>query len=93
MTDMIEKMARAMCDAQGEVWEYTPEEPNKNTPLYSDSLRAMYLAHAKAALSALEEPSEAMVEAGNMSLTWGIVPDDELRAAFSAMIKAAKEEE
>jgi hypothetical protein len=99
MTDMIEKMARAMCDAQGDIWEYTVDEPNKNTPLYSDSLREMYLAHAKAALSALEDPSEEMVGAVQEA-EWPDIPSEthremlrkRLRSQWSAMIQAAKAE-
>jgi hypothetical protein len=83
MTDMIEKMARAIAEVE-DYYQQTAD---------ADDVWKTYIPHAKAVLSALEDPSEEMVEAGNKSLTWGIVPDDELRAALTAMIKAAKGEE
>ena len=96
MTDMIEKMARAMCEADGFNWD-DQLDPMRSANGDEDG-QAYYLAHAKAALSALEEPSEVQIEAGFEALykevdRYDHPYKDDLKDAWSAMIKAAKGEE
>lgn len=52
---LLEKVARAMCEADGGIWEYTIDEPDKNDNGH-DSLREMYVAHALASLKATGQP-------------------------------------
>ena len=94
-TDMVKRMARAMCVAEGQIWDYSVDEPNRNSPMYSDSLREMYLAHARAALSVLQEPTDEMIESARMPImeTRGKPKDAISYAVFKAMIKAAGAEE
>ncbi len=95
MTDsIIERMAKAMCEADQSIWLYTVDEPCKDSEGFHGSMREMYLAHARAALSALEEPSEAMVKAG---MTYRLAVErpniHDTAGIFAAMIKAAQGEE
>ena len=60
----------------------------------SGRAKQRYLDMAKAALSALEDPSEAMVEAGAQTIPRMGGSNREMgQQVFIAMIKAAKEEE
>ena len=90
MTDMIEKMARAIA-AQDGIGEYADEHWDA------------YVGHAKAALSALEDPSEAMLRAveprpshwpkrGESPKHDAAVDTDRMctKGKFVRMIKAAK---
>ena len=94
MTDMIEKMARAMCEANG----FDPDGPTQDIYVEGDPHAgkpwAGYRRAARAALSALQEPTDAMVEAGGKALIDSRMSDKmldhQLNAAFTAMIKAAK---
>lgn len=95
MTDMIEKIARAMCDADENIWEYTVDEPCKDSEGFHGSMRDMYLAHAKAALTALEQPSDEMKRAGAQKFYEKFDPnidpgESDFGSVFSAMIKAAR---
>lgn len=72
MTDMIERMARAI---------------HEGTPSYTEMHVCREI--AVACLSALEEPSEAMVEAGFRAEHDG-TQGGRARATFRAMITAAK---
>lgn len=60
MTDMIERMARAMAKAvePNLCWELDPSDHGMQI---NDISKADYRVAAKAALSALEEPTEEMV--------------------------------
>jgi hypothetical protein len=53
--NLLEKVARAMCKADGKIWEYTIDEPDKNDSVH-DSLRDMYVAHALASLKVTGKP-------------------------------------
>lgn len=83
---MIEKVARALCVADG----YAPEECDTEVghtpaPLWHD-----YINRARAAIEAMREPAEGMVDAGTASITGRGVPDDDytddMRRAWTAMI-------
>jgi len=69
---MIEKIARAMAASD---------------KMDCDEWGGLYQERARAALQAMLEPSEGMVEAGN---DWVITEDG--RKVFTAMIRAALEE-
>jgi hypothetical protein len=92
MTDMIEKMARAIQAAHANyenrmVWHWDE---------VTEPWKSIYLQMAKAALSALEDPSAAMVEAG-ANLPGAFQGTGaryaKVRETWNAMIKAAKGEE
>ena len=87
MSDMIEKMARAIAE------EFSAGKMRGRVLIDTDYCtrhsflqEEVFAAMARAALSALQEPSEAMVGAG---LTEYAREEDTI-AAFTAMIKAAK---
>lgn len=87
MRDMIERMARAIqrSDLPNERNEYVIEtdwELNRN----------LYERHAKAALTALQEPTPEIVEAGGKVIGFGGDPESAERV-FIAMIKAIQEGE
>lgn len=88
MTDTIERMARAMAKAVEPdlCWDLDPSDHGMQI---NDVSKADYRAAARAALSALEEPSEAMVEAG-FRAEHDNTQGGRARATFTAMIKAAK---
>lgn len=85
---MIEKMARAMCEDFDSLplTEAERDRAHSTHLLSQETVRAMLTR----ALSALEEPSEAMVEAGERDLPLSDV--DDIRFAFGSMIRAAKDE-
>lgn len=80
MTDMIEKMARAIAEVE-DYYQQTDD---------ADDVWKTYIPHAKAALSALEDPSDEMVEAGQAGKTMD--GSDARREVFVLMIQAAKAE-
>lgn len=98
---MIETLARALCEADGEIWEYSVDEPNKNSPLYFDSKRDMYLGFARAVLKALETPTPELdhilcVGSDTLCFEMGLEQIDHrgtVLAVFTAMIKAAQEQD
>lgn len=85
---MLEKVARAICEAQGDEW-------GREGPV---GLMDAYGPFARAALQALREPTEEMVEAMSATPTYGYplpaeaVPDHDFledhRIAFMAAIDA-----
>lgn len=84
MTDMIEKIARAMWEAEkgdGLPWE-----------LKLPTNKARWIARAKAALTALEQPSDEMSNRAAAALfeEHGYVSGPMLLEYYSAMIKAAR---
>ena len=99
MTDMIEKIARAIADSVGPSFDmlhknkrdwvetrgmFRGEPRDCNGPFQDDCIEA-----AKAALTALEQPSAEMSQAGGFSLGVDFDPEGAERV-FSAMIKAAR---
>ncbi|MES3042652.1 hypothetical protein [Sphingomonas faeni] len=83
MTTMIEKMARAICIAAGA----KPDDSKSGMDPWS-KVWTSYIPHARAALTAMLEPSEAMVDVGNQCLN-----DGSSSSVFDAMIQAALDEE
>lgn len=92
MSEMLEKVARAICIAAGENpdedWRQAPGGPFAEVHLKpgQEARWRLYLPQARAAVEALREPSEGMVEAG-----WGVAPvyDDPATSPgvyFTAMI-------
>ena len=77
MTTMIERVARAICDATG---EFSWDEEDEIT-------RSEFRNEAIAAIEAMREPTEAMIEAGH----WHSGSD--AGPCFTAMIDAALKEE
>jgi hypothetical protein len=89
-TPMIERMARAMCAADGQIWEYTVDESDKNGPLYNGCLRDMYIAHAKAVLRVIADPTDEMVR--NARIEYGgmrLISDSDFVAIYGLMIQTA----
>ena len=95
MTDMIEKMARAIAE------EFSAGRMKGRVLIDTDSCRRIsylqeevFAAFAKAALSALEDPSAAMVQAGGSVITNSeMIADPEgAERVFVRMIQAAKAE-
>lgn len=95
MTDMIEKIARAVCEEVGG----NPDMDFAGKPFWMQYSRC-----AKAALTALEQPSQEVIDA-MASAVWSVDTDEEYRArdpdgwvnwrdeaeaAHAAMIKAAR---
>lgn len=60
MSEMIEKIARAICDAG--------REDDPQFDLMSAQVKESYRHEARAAIEAMREPSKAMVEAGDTAL-------------------------
>ena len=92
--DMIEKMARAIfeCDYLG---TFKVDNGELESVWQRESYRrSLAFDQARAALSALQEPTDAMVEAGGKALIDSRMSDKmldhQLNAAFTAMIKAAE---
>ena len=94
MTDMIEKIARAMAEVE-DYYQQTDD---------AEDVWRTYIPHAKAALTALEQPSQEVIDA-MASAVWSVDTDEEYRArdpdgwvnwrdeaeaAHAAMIKAAR---
>jgi hypothetical protein len=95
MTTMIEKMARAIWDVQhptGTSWDDWARFAEQNPDRFDgrDGSRDL----ARAALTALLEPSEAMAAAGADNLFGSSSDDwsDDARAVWSAMVQAALDE-
>jgi hypothetical protein len=90
---MLEKAARAMCVADG----FDPDgliAYAKSGHAVSRREWGIYLARARAALTALLEPSEAMAAAGADNLFAAANDDwsDDARVIWRAMIQAALDE-
>ncbi len=85
MKSPLERAARALCELDNN----PPGATMDGKPLWMD-----YLPEAKAALSAIREPSEAMVQAADASPCWIGHGEDEViwPVAWAAMIDAALEE-
>jgi hypothetical protein len=93
--DMIEKVARAMCEANGAIWGGPRGVDDPDFLL----VKLSYMGMARAAIEAMREPTPAMLAAGMASSTGsGSLSDTleydnrgeaELAAAFTAMIDAA----
>lgn len=96
---MVEKMARAMCLADGKDpeadWRYTGQVMLAVAVEHPETWRT-YIRRAKAALLALMEPTEGMVEEGMAHCYDGDGDGDcerpNERAIFTAMIQAAIDE-
>lgn len=90
MTTMIEKVAMAICAADGYPWDHAANEPTAGRPH-----EPFYMEHARAALQALMEPTEAMEDAvAGLDIYWSYRGDDTPggpRDAWRAMLTAALE--
>lgn len=87
---LIERAARAMYDTVRPEWEWNDPD--------AGPLRKMYRDNARAAVRALQEPSEAMIDAGadvvrsvNKAES-DIAVRDDTRSVWSMMINTALEE-
>lgn len=92
---MVENIARAMYEAQPDQWTYGAPKWDSEYPDTRDSLRA----HARAALTALLEPSEGMTVAAREvacdgDVVGGVIYNtaNEARGTFRAMVQAALDE-
>lgn len=90
MTDMIEKVARAICVCGGD----DPDETGKDVHGVPIVAWEMWGEEARAALLAIREPTEKMVHAGSFEIMEHngnhYCPDPEtMRLAFQAMISDA----
>jgi hypothetical protein len=90
MTDMIERIARALrSHSYGVKWDNQPFNPE------NDSGDMHWLEAAKAALTALEQPSDEMKRAGAQKFYEKFDPnidpgESDFGSVFSKMIKAAR---
>lgn len=87
MDDMVEKVARAICDAGQGQWRKPPYNE-----LHTDALNNHWRHKARAAIEAMREPSEAMVKAGyDAFMAWDARTGDDLgmEIIWRAMIDAA----
>lgn len=87
--DMIEKMASMIAAAEKLPESYRErgwQIMKKEHPEMADRFKAQ----ARAALTALEQPTDEMVEAGDKALVVGDVGHVLVKKVFPAMIKAAK---
>jgi hypothetical protein len=101
MSDMIEKVARAISGDHETSWARRPNDKVEYRSLVrsgiispSTATRDDYRDDAKAVLTALLEPSDAMAAAGADNLFGSSSDDwsDDARAVWSAMVQAALEE-
>lgn len=60
--DMIEKIAKAMCEANGTIWGGPRGEDDPDFLL----VKLSYMRMARAAIEAMREPTEAMLKAGDL---------------------------
>ncbi len=68
MTEMVERVARAICEADSEPWDELGETGADNAPFpYS---KEMYRKLARAAIAAMREPTEGMNAAGALPWRW-----------------------
>lgn len=102
----IEELAREMFAADGQKWRSTPAGPRIDTTVHVrpvlweelPGMHEMYRAHVRAVLTALREPSDAMVEAFMGELQNQHVAMDEFSdpifpaRLFTAMIDAVLNE-
>jgi hypothetical protein len=78
----VEKVARAISETRDLCWDQ-----------YSPELKATYKAMARAAIAAMREPSEAMVEAAGCAPVKSYAWQDGVKASWEAMLDAALAEE
>lgn len=91
MSEMIERVARALCAADDLNWE---EQADPQTSGSGDNNQAAYLHAARAAIEAMRDPTDAMIAAGIAQAN--ICTDDQTASAacvpehaWPAMIDAA----
>lgn len=77
MSEMVERVAKAICEAIGDDWNREGVE----------GLAAAYQPMAIAAIKAMREPTEAMIEASNRE--WDGRMSHRSSGAWQAMIDAA----
>lgn len=85
MSEMVERVARAIADAGGSDFD---QLPSKHGPGFG--LRNMYMNMARAAIEAMREPTEAMSEAmriANMNVAGGYDGPSGWEAAIDAALK------
>lgn len=84
MNEMVERVARAIYYAG---WPEPPTMPRNRWEALSDEERALCRRMARAAIAAMREPTEEMVDAAGSDLA--DCENDQIIAAFRAMIDAA----
>lgn len=94
MTAIVEKMARAISRAHFErlkrLGHPTAQTEGDTADGYSERCWGLWTDHAKAALEALREPSEGMVEAGDAISVRDFVPAGQFTTlTWQAMLTAA----
>lgn len=78
MSTMVERVARAICEASGETFDICP---------------GIHMDAARAAIEAMMEPTEEMVKAGMDANPRGrTISDSDLTAIYRAMFQAALKE-
>lgn len=95
MTDMVERVARAICASMGYApdMDASQEFTNRTGPMWM-----AYIQEARAAIGAMREPTEAMVEAGaeDVASEYDDGKDQKhretARVSFTSMITAALKE-
>lgn len=81
--NMEEKIARAICEADG----INPEWAGSVDPDCTYDAWENYIPHARAAMSAIKEPTYGMIESGDIDMKTGYSVD----LIYTSMIQAAEE--
>jgi hypothetical protein len=96
--ELIEKMARAMCDTWGYLWDGEPNDEQTAPETCVDIVpgKSLYREAARAALAAireaLQEPTDAMIDAGDAALFNagdGDLPASYIGPVWKAMLSAS----
>ena len=100
--NMVEKVARAICEAQGDDPDYLePGDAHGIDAYFSDGEPAFrrwknYIREARAAIEAMREPSNAILKAGYEAMfadEWTGRQAPMMGAGFDAMLSAALSEQ
>ena len=82
MSEMVEKVARAICRASG----FEPDHTDHLDRVFW----TLYTQEARAAIKAMMEPTEKMIEAGDYQNKHAVL---QIRATWFAMLTAALEDD
>lgn len=98
MSEMIERVAKALAKCHGDNWDDLPANKSHWTAQrgqfggrfrdVNERYRCDYLDEAEAAIEAMEDPTEAMIEAGNCRTS--VSASMNTVATWQAMIGAAR---
>lgn len=97
MSEMVERVAKALLDSKNEGWLYAHDgTPIMQLRLWSwnnERHRRNFIAHSRSAIAAMREQTEEMLNAGvRVMVDWdsdcdGRIPEDIFRAMIDAALK------